>query len=253
MQRLTKGRYIARSAQTQQDLKAVQRLRHRCFFGDRSGSDSETTESASDQDRFDAICHHILIEEAKTERLVGCFRVLPLPDGRALDQSYAAQFYDLSRLSEYSGNMMEIGRFCIDPDITDPDILRTAWAAITRCVDEGDTEFLFGCSSFPGTDPAPYGETFGYLYARHQAPSHFRPGAKASETLSFDQTAKDPKDTRNAFRNMPPLLRSYVAMGGWVSDHAVVDHDMGTLHVFTGLEIKAIPAARARLLRRAAV
>ena len=28
---------------------------------------------------------------------------------------------------------------------------------------------------------------------------------------------------------------------GW-SDHAVVDHDMDTLHVFTGVEIDAIPA-----------
>jgi putative hemolysin len=48
---------------------------------------------------------------------------------------------------------------------------------------------------------------------------------------------------------MPPLLRSYLAMGGWVSDHAVIDREMGTMHVFTGLEVRAIPAARKRLLR----
>jgi putative hemolysin len=48
---------------------------------------------------------------------------------------------------------------------------------------------------------------------------------------------------------MPPLLRSYLMMGGWVSDHAVVDRDLNTLHVFTGLEIRAIPEDRARLLR----
>ncbi len=40
---------------------------------------------------------------------------------------------------------------------------------------------------------------------------------------------------------MPPLLRTYLMMGGWVSDHAVVDRQMNTLHVFTGLEIGAIP------------
>jgi putative hemolysin len=50
-------------------------------------------------------------------------------------------------------------------------------------------------------------------------------------------------------RAMPPLLRSYLAMGGWVSDHAVVDRDLGTLHVFTALEIAALPPARARRLR----
>jgi len=41
-------------------------------------------------------------------------------------------------------------------------------------------------------------------------------------------------------------------MGGWVSDHAVVDNDMNTLHVFTGVEIGAIPPARKRLLRQVA-
>ena len=58
-------------------------------------------------------------------------------------------------------------------------------------------------------------------------------------------------DPRAAMAAMPPLLRSYLAMGGWVSDHAVVDAQLGTLHVFTGLEIRAIPPARARLLRAA--
>ena len=48
---------------------------------------------------------------------------------------------------------------------------------------------------------------------------------------------------------MPPLLRSYLLMGGRVSDHAVVDHAMNTLHVFTGLEISAIPESRKKLLR----
>ena len=46
-----------------------------------------------------------------------------------------------------------------------------------------------------------------------------------------------------------PLLRTYLSMGGRVSDHAVVDSQLDTLHVFTGLDIAAIPAARAKLLR----
>ena len=48
---------------------------------------------------------------------------------------------------------------------------------------------------------------------------------------------------------MPPLLRGYLSLGGWVSDHAVIDEDMNTLHVFTGVEMKRVPARMARLLR----
>jgi len=61
-------------------------------------------------------------------------------------------------------------------------------------------------------------------------------------------TFRKPDMTR-ALRRMPPLLRSYLMMGGWVSDHAVVDVQMNTLHVFTGIEIRSIPATRKRLLR----
>ena len=59
-------------------------------------------------------------------------------------------------------------------------------------------------------------------------------------------------DAKRAMSGMPPLLRTYLMMGGWVSDHAVVDRDLNTLHVFTGLEIGAIPPARKRLLRATA-
>jgi putative hemolysin len=57
---------------------------------------------------------------------------------------------------------------------------------------------------------------------------------------------------RKAMPRLPPLLRTYLMMGGWVSDHAVVDSQMNTLHVFTGVEIARIPPARKRLLRAVA-
>ena len=59
-------------------------------------------------------------------------------------------------------------------------------------------------------------------------------------------------DLKVAMKAMPPLLRTYLMMGGWVSDHAVVDRDLNTLHVFTGLEITAISPARKKLLRAVA-
>tara|TARA_B100000780_G_scaffold245899_1_gene190158 strand:+ start:387 stop:530 length:144 start_codon:yes stop_codon:yes gene_type:complete len=38
-------------------------------------------------------------------------------------------------------------------------------------------------------------------------------------------------------------------LGGWVSDHAVVDHAMGTLHVFNGVELDSIPCPQAAPVR----
>lgn len=243
---LNKGRYRARIAKDADDIAAAQRLRHTAFL---SGAETEEL----DRDEFDGVCTHILVEDQESDRLVCCFRMLPLNGGTEIERCYSAQFYELSALRHFDGPMVEMGRFCIHPDARDPDILRVAWAAMTRFVDENGVELLFGCSSFKGTDAEDYLDAFAMLKERHLAPRRWLPRVKAPSVFRFAQKLRWRKpDAKLAMLRMPPLLRTYLIMGGWVSDHAVVDRQMNTLHVFTGLEIKAIPPARKRLLRAVA-
>ena len=101
---------------------------------------------------------HVLVEEAGTGTLVCCFRLLHLRSGGQIERSYCAKYYDLSRLGNFPAPMLELGRFCLHPDHHHPDIMRTAWAAITRHVDQAKVEMLFGCSSFHGTWHRPSGD-----------------------------------------------------------------------------------------------
>lgn len=247
---LARGRYRARLAETAADLRAAQALRYLVFV-ERGGARPRT--GGLDADTFDDRCQHVLIEKVAEGALVGCFRLLATT-GAGISDSYAAQHYDLTRLTGFAGPMSEIGRFCIRPDVHDPDVLRVAWGAITRHVDANAVGFLFGCASFAGIDPSRYGAAFDLLAARHSAPATLAPGIGAMRVCPFG-TARAPSGTARAvdaaaaMAQMPPLLRTYLAMGGWVSDHAVIDPEMNTLHVFTGVEIAAIPPARARSLR----
>ena len=91
------------------------------------------------------------------------------------------------------------------------------------------------------------------LRERHLAPRRWLPRVKAPQVFRFARALRRRKaDPRAAMAEMPPLLRSYLAMGGWVSDHAVMDRKLNTMHVFTGLEVRSIPPARARTLRQLA-
>jgi putative hemolysin len=246
---LSKGRYRARLAETAEEVEAAQRLRHLAFIAARGAS----RDGGRDADAFDAVCRHVLVEEVRSGTLVCCFRLLPLDGGAEIGKSYSAQHYELSALAGFRGRMVEMGRFCIHPDWRDGDILRVAWGAMTAYVDREAVEMLFGCSSFLGTDAEGYMDAFALLSARHLAPRRWLPRVKAPEVFRFARrlAGREPHPGR-AMRAMPPLLRTYLAMGGWVSDHAVVDRDLGTLHVFTGLEIGKVPPARARLLRAVA-
>ncbi|WP_316247492.1 hypothetical protein ROLI_019130 [Roseobacter fucihabitans] len=231
-------RYGVRFTTDKEDIKSAQALRARCF-----GLDAHL-----DRDAFDAGCAHVLVSRADRDDLVCTFRMLDL-NGAQIHNSYAAQFYDLSALAGYEGRMIEMGRFCVDPGLRDPDILRRAWGAITAYVDANDVKLLFGCASFGGTQVAPYMDAFGLLKAHHLAPKRWSPRVKAPDVFPFGARMHQKPDLKRAMAFMPPLLRSYLMMGAWVSDHAVVDHDMNSLHVFTALEVSAISAPRKRLLR----
>ena len=238
---LKKGRYSVSEAMSGKDIEEAQRLRALCF----------QTAKPLDVDPFDASCTHILVRAAATGELVCCFRMLPLT-GPEIARSYSAQFYDLDALQSFEGNMVEMGRFCIHPESRDPDVLRVAWGAMAAFVDKHKVEMLFGCSSFAGTETEAYLDAFAMLKHRHLAPKRWLPRVKAPNVFRFASRLRRKPDAKKAMLRMPPLLKSYLMLGGWVSDHAVVDRQMNTLHVFTGLEIGAIPPARKRLLRAVA-
>ena len=243
-----RGRYKARRAETQDDVLACQQLRYLTFI---EGRGLEGAPGALDTDEFDPICEHMMVEDQKTGQLVCCFRMLPMSDGSQIDLSYSAKYYDLRSLQEFPGKLVEMGRFCIHPAYKDPSILRVAWTAMTQFVDEEGIELLFGCSSFEGVEAENYADAFALLKEKHIAPSRWMPRIKAPNVFRYARAFKLRRpNMKLALGKMPPLLRTYLVMGGWVSDHAVIDNDLKTLHVFTGVEISRVPKTRARLLRR---
>lgn len=236
MKPLTKGKYTVKCAVSDADMAAVYGLRGLCFGVAGGAADS-----------FDTTATHVLVQTRGGD-VVASFR-MSVFEGTQLSESYAAAFYDITVLEEFKGFMLELGRFCIHPDHSDPDILRIAWAALTAFVDDTGVQMLFGCSSFAGTEPAAYLDAFAVLKARHLGPEPWMPGIKSAEVFRYGARLRRKPDLAKGNAAMPPLLRTYLMMGGWVSDHAVVDREMNTLHVFTALEIGAIPPARKRLLR----
>ena len=234
------GRYRARYASSQIDVLAAQSLRYQCF--------KLSNKDELDVDDFDALCQHVLIENLETEKLICCYRILKFDSGKNISSSYSSQFYDLKVIENFTEPMIEVGRFCIDPEVNDPSVVLTAWAALAQIVDHNQTQFLFGCSSFEGIEKEKYFDSFALLRDRYMAPDHWRPKIKAAQVFCYSKDLIYKVDKKKALLNMPPLLKTYLSMGAWVSDHAVVDLNMKTLHLFTGMEISKIPKSRKKFL-----
>ena len=230
MRPLTRGRYRARLGESAGDVLTAQALRHLAFHGT----------DGLDQDAFDLRCQHLLVENDQ-DQLVGCCRLQVFEAQDDLQASYSAQSYDLTRLARFAGPKLELGRFCLKPGIKDPNILRLIWGALTVILDGHGVTLLFGCTSFAGADPALHTAALATL-PNHKAPAEYAPAPRALERVALPTGQGDPL-------GLPPLLRSYLAMGAWVSDHAVIDRAMNTLHVLTALPVAQVPQARARALR----
>ncbi|WP_220746947.1 MULTISPECIES: GNAT family N-acetyltransferase [Jannaschia] len=183
-----------------------------------------------DRDAFDSGARHLVIEDP--EGVVGCAR-LEVQREADIQKGYTAQFYDLTAFAAAFRRVVEVGRICLDPRCADPDAPRLLLATLARLVVRERALALYGCASFPleGTGLSRLtGQT---------APETWAPGRKAPET----------RDLTGPATPLPPLLRSYLSLGARVSDHGVVDRDLGTVHVCTALPIADIPPRRAKLLR----
>ena len=238
------GRYCARFALSKDDILAAQELRYRCF--------NLSNDKGLDVDAFDPICRHVLVENLENGKLICCYRIMSFTDGKDITRSYSSEFYDLASIKNFPKPMIEVGRFCIDPFTTDHEVVLAAWAALTQLVDENGIKFLFGCSSFEGIEKEKYLHCFAFLREKHIAPEHWLPRVKAAQVISYSEANCYKVNKKKALLNMPPLLKSYLSMGAWVSDHAVIDYNMKTLHLFTGVEVSKIPTRRKQFLRNLA-
>ncbi len=231
---------VARLAEGPADMARVMDLRRAAF----------PRASGVEEDTQDALSAHLMVEGGG--RLLGYFRVMLFGWGAGLGQGYAARFYDLAPLSGYARPIAEMGRFCVAPGGVHPDVLRLAWGAMTRIVDEGQAGLILGCTSFRGAGWEAHRAALALLAAEFIGPQEHLPGRKAAEVVDYPALAGPPGERRAALAGLPPLLRTYLGMRGWVSDHAVADRELDTLHVLTCVEVDRVPPARAASLRSVA-
>ena len=109
--------------------------------------------------------------------------------------------------------------------------MQMLWRGIALYAYHYDIQVMFGCASFPGTDPSQHAQAMSYLYHHHLAPPDIRVRALAHRYVKMDMLERDSYDARKAMARVPPLIKGYLRLGGFVGDGAVIDHDFHTTDV----------------------
>ena len=88
-----------------------------------------------------------------------------------------------------------------------------------------------GCASLPGTDPDGLAAPLSYLYYHHLAPPALRARALPERFVDMRRLGPAALDPARMLAALPPLIKGYLRLGGFVGDGAVIDQQFNTTDV----------------------
>lgn len=233
---LRAGNLGLRLAETAAEVEAAQALRFNVFYEEMGArADAATAAARRDADAFDAVADHLLVLDHDlgdgAAAVVGTYRLIRRPGAAKLGRFYSQGEYDVSMLVARPGEVMELGRSCVAAPYRTRGTLQLLWRGIAACVFRWRIDLMFGCASLPGTDLDALAPQLSYLHANHLAPPALRPRALPERYVPMDRVALGTAETRAALNDLPPLIKGYLRLGGFVGDGAVVDAQFNTTDV----------------------
>ena len=230
------GPLQVRLAESRADIDAAQALRYRIFYeslGARAAY--ETARRRRDFDRFDEGCDHLLVLDHRSGggagTVVGTYRLIRRQAAARLGGFYSAAEYDLAPLVAYRGEILELGRSCVDAAYRQRPAMQLLWSGIAAYVFHYDIALMFGCASLPGTCPEALAIPLSYLHYYHLAPPALRPRALAHRYVDMRRLPACALDPARALVDLPPLIKGYLRLGGFTGDGAVIDEEFNSTDV----------------------
>ena len=221
-----------RLAQSAAEIDAAQALRYRVFYEEMGAEPSaEMAARRRDFDRFDNDCDHLLVIDHGQGAVVGTYRLIRRAAAQRHGDFYSAAEYDLRALPDHPGEILELGRSCTDASARTGPAAKLMWRAISAYVFHYRIELMFGCASLSGTDPDALALPLSYLHHFHRAPDALCVRALADRYVAMNRLARDAIDPAQAQAVLPPLIKGYLRLGGFVGDGAVIDRQFNTTDV----------------------
>ncbi|MDF7674085.1 GNAT family N-acetyltransferase [Acetobacteraceae bacterium ESL0709] len=235
-QELRGGSLGVRIAQTDAEREAAQALRYKVFFEEMGAHPNERAmKTHLDCDEFDEVADHLLVidhsKASDAAGVVGTYRLLRSEAARKIGRFYTSSEYDISPLTDFPGHLLEVGRSCVAREYRGRAAMQLLWRGIASYIFLHRIDVLFGCASLPGTNPDVLNDELTWLYHNHLAPPALRVKALPERYVTMQRTDPTKLDQRNCLARLPPLIKGYLRLGGYVGDGAVVDEQFNTTDV----------------------
>jgi putative hemolysin len=135
-------------AQHLDEVREAQRLRHQVFAIE-LGARLPKKVPGHDIDLFDDYCEHLLVRDSASGQVIGTYRVLTPAQAKRAGSTYSDTEFDLTRLRDLRGRMVELGRSCVHADHRHGGVIMALWGALFEFMDRNRLDTMIGCASIP--------------------------------------------------------------------------------------------------------
>ena len=229
-----RSHYLLRLATNEKDLHAAQALRFVVFNLElHEGLDSSYA-TCRDEDPFDAVCDHLLVEDTRSQEVVGTYRLQTGLSAASHLGYYSEQEFDFSPFESHRDRIIELGRACVHAEHRNLAVLGLLWKGIAAYAREHKGRYMIGCSSLTSQDPALGATMYLDLERSHLAPPAWRTLPQPSYRCSLDQiNERSPK--------VPKLLLAYLSLGAKICSPPAIDRDFKTIDFLTLMDLEDLP------------
>ncbi|MDB2682974.1 GNAT family N-acetyltransferase [Alphaproteobacteria bacterium] len=230
-----------RRVETEEELRAAQRLRYQVFFEEFGAKPSEEMAAQKlDLDKYDSSADHLIVistdPASSEETIIGTYRMIKQDQAAAQGKFNSDSWYDLSPLLSSGETLLELSRSCVLPEYRTRPVLQLLWGGIADYITEHNIGVMFGCASFHTVNIEEIAEPLSYLYHHHLSPSGLRVRARDDLFMDMNILPKSEINPRKVFHNLPPLMKGYLRVGSTIGDGAVIDEQFGTVDVFITMQ-----------------
>ena len=235
-------RYATRLARNMDEVRAAQALRFQVFNLELNEGLEQSYATGLDEDPFDAVCDHLIVEHLPSANIVGTYRLQTGHNAAARLGYYCAQEFEFHVFEPLRAEMVELGRACVHPQHRNFVVLGLLWKGIADYARQHGARYLFGCSSITSQDPAEGASVYADLCRKHLAQPKWRTHPHAAYDCSLSQLAAEPV-------KIPKLLRAYLTLGANICGPPALDRQFKTIDFLTFLDLETMPSlARQKFL-----
>ncbi len=230
-----RGKYQFRFATSLAELEAIQRLRFEVFNLELGEGLEESFDTGLDQDRFDPVCHHLMVLDINEHKVVGTYRIQTHDMAEAYAGFYSADEFDLGGLPEdVRGQSIEVGRAVVAMEYRNQKVLFLLWRGLAAYMEKNAKRYLFGCCSLTSQDPAEGKWVMDYLREKNHCHPDYRV-LPQPDWVCYEE-GFDPGPPPQPVK-LPKLFRTYMRYGAKVCGPPAIDRTFKTIDYLVLLDV----------------